>query len=109
VLEGSVRHSLVSLPIDNGDFTATTVSSSVLGALSRDLFAKALIQYDNFSRDLQANVRIDWIHSPGSDLFVVFNTAYHFGDEGEALFDPRRDVILRDRVAVAKLTYLVLL
>ncbi|MEL6614249.1 MAG: hypothetical protein AAFQ43_00850 [Bacteroidota bacterium] len=108
-LEGSVRHSIVSLPIDNGDFTATTVSSSILGAINRDVFARALIQYDNFSRDLQANIRINWIHTPGSDLFVVFNTAYHVGAEGEDLFDPRRDLILRDRVAIAKLTYLVLL
>ena len=109
VLEGSVRRSIVSLPIANGDFTATTVSSSILGAVSRTLFAKALLQYDNFSRDLQANVRIDWIHTPGSDLFLVLNTAYHLGAEGEDLFDPRRDLFLRDRVAIAKLTYLVLL
>ena len=109
VLEGSATHSAVSLPIANGDFSATTVSTSILGAINRSLFAKALIQYDNFSRDVQANVRIDWIHTAGSDLFVVFNTAYHVGASGEDLFDPRRDVFLRDRVAVAKLTYLVLL
>ena len=109
VLDGSVQHSMISLPVANGDFTATTLSSSILGAISRELFAKALIQYDNFSRDLQANIRIDWIHTPGSDLFVVFNTAYHFADEDEVIFDPRRDVVLRNQVAVAKLTYLVLL
>ncbi|MEM1055505.1 MAG: DUF5916 domain-containing protein [Bacteroidota bacterium] len=108
-VEGSVRHSIISLPVANGDFTATTLSSSVLAAINRDLFAKALFQYDNFSRDLQANIRINWIHTPGSDLFVVFNTAYHIGGADEVLFDPRRDIVLRDQVAVAKLTYLVLL
>ena len=109
VLEASVRHSIVSLPVANGDFSATRVSTSILGAINRDLFAKALIQYDNFSRDIQANVRIDWIHTPGSDLFVVLNTAYHLGADGEVLFDPNREFVLRDRVAIAKLTYLVLL
>ncbi|HMB91195.1 MAG TPA: DUF5916 domain-containing protein [Rhodothermales bacterium] len=108
-LEGGINHSIIDLPINNGEFDATTLSLSVLGAVSRKLFAKALIQYDNFSRDVQANIRIDWIHTPGSDLFLVFNTSYHFADDNDLLFDPRRDVLLNDRVGVAKLTYLVLL
>ncbi len=108
-LEGRVTHAMIDLPIENGEFEATAVSLSVLGALNRKLFAKALIQYDNFSRDVQANIRVDWIHTPGSDLFFVFNTSYHFADGEDVLFDPRRDVLLNDRVGVAKLTYLVML
>jgi hypothetical protein len=108
-LGGGFSHAVIDLPIDNGSFSATTLSLNVLGAVSRKLFAKALLQYDNFTRDLQANIRIDWIHTPGSDLFLVFNTSYHFTGEGDVLFDPRRDMILNDRVGVAKLTYLVLL
>jgi hypothetical protein len=108
-LEGALNHSIIDLPIDNGAFDATTLSLSVLGAVSRKLFAKALVQYDNFSRDIQANIRIDWIHTPGSDLFFVFNTSYHFAGDHDVLFDPRRDLILNDRVGVAKLTYLILL
>ena len=108
-LEGSVTHSRIDLPLDDGAFSATTLALSVLGAASRKLFGTALIQYDNFTRDLQANLRVDWIHTPGSDLFFVFNTAYHFTQEHEMLFDPRRDVLLGDRAAVAKLTYLILI
>ncbi|GAB5521084.1 MAG: hypothetical protein RhofKO_33350 [Rhodothermales bacterium] len=108
-MEGGIDYSAIDLPIANGTFDATTLSLSILGAVNRDLFARALIQYDNFSRNLQANIRVNWIHTPGSDLFFVFNTAYHFADGNEILFDPRRDVILSDRVGVLKLTYLVLL
>jgi len=108
-LTGTLSHARIDLPIDNGSFDATTLSLAVLGAVSRKLFAKALVQYDNFSRDLQANIRVDWIHTPGSDLFFVFNTSYHFAGDEDVLFDPRRDVILNDRVGVVKLTYLVLL
>lgn len=108
-MEGRITHSMLELPIDNGTFDATALSLSVLGAVNRKLFAKALIQYDNFSRKVQANIRVDWIHTPGSDLFFVFNTSYHFADGQDVLFDPRRDVILNDRVGVAKLTYLVML
>ncbi len=108
-LEGAISHSIIDLPVTNGEFDATTLSLSVLGAVNRNFFAKALIQYDNFSRDLQANIRFDWIHTPGSDLFLVFNTSYHLAGDNEILFDPRRDVFLNNRVGIAKLTYLVLL
>lgn len=108
-LTGSFNYSIIDLPIDNGAFDATTLSLGILGAVNRKLFAKALIQYDNFSRDLLANIRVDWIHTPGSDLFFVFNTSYHVAGDEDLLFDPRRDVLLNDRVGVVKLTYLVLL
>lgn len=108
-MEGRVRHSMIDLPIANGEFEATSLSLSVLGAVNRKLFAKALVQYDNFSRDVQANIRVNWIHTPGSDLFFVFNTSYHFADGEDDLFDPRRDILLNDRLGVAKLTYLVML
>ena len=106
VLEGGLDHSVVD--VGNGPFAATVGSVSALTAFSRTLFGRTLLQYDNFSRQLRANVRLDWIHTPGSDLFVVFNTAYGL-DEADPL-DPRRTTpVLRDRVAVVKLTYLVLI
>ena len=83
------------------------MSLKLEAATSKKLFATALIQYDNFSNNIQANIRIDWIHTPGSDLFLVFNTNYNYtGDDGK--FDPRNG-LLNDRAGVAKLTYLVLL
>ncbi|MGD8413730.1 MAG: DUF5916 domain-containing protein [Candidatus Latescibacterota bacterium] len=109
-IEGKVDYSKVDLPIENGRFNAMTGSMSILGAVNRKLFAKALIQYDNFTRNVTANIRLDWIHTPGSDLFLVFNTSYHVAEEGnEHLFDPHRGVILNSQAAIAKLTYLVLL
>jgi len=109
VLEGGVDHSIIDLPTTGGEFSATTLSLSVLSAINRDLFARSLIQYDSFSRDIQANIRVNWIHTPGSDLFFVFNTSYNLPGEDNDLFDPRRNLVLNDRVAVLKLTYLVLL
>ena len=103
-------YSRVELSPSGSGFNATTVSLSTLGGLSRKLFATALIQYDNFTRNLQANVRVDWIHRPGSDLFLVFNTAYHFtGGYDNIIWDPHRDVAMLSRVGIAKLTYLILL
>ncbi|MCY3706583.1 MAG: DUF5916 domain-containing protein [Gammaproteobacteria bacterium] len=92
----------VSLPVEDGDFSTHLVSANIQGAVSRKLFANALVQWDNHSRELQANIRIDWIHTPGSDLFVVIDTGYLTGD----LFDPREPRWQR-RTGVVKLTYLM--
>ena len=108
-VEAGIGYSRIDLPVENGRFDATTISMELLGAVNRKIFATALVQYDNFTRDLQANIRVDWIHTPGSDLFFVFNTAYHFANPNEVFFDPHRDYLLTNRAAVAKLTYLILL
>ncbi len=100
-LTGSLDRREIDLPLENGNFQTTILSLDVLGAMSRKLFANALIQYDNDSQTLQANIRIDWIHTPGSDLFVVLNTGYYQGD----LTDPR-DPRWVNRAGVVKLTYL---
>ena len=67
----------------------------------RKLFANALVQYGNDSETIQANVRIDWIHTPGSDLSVVLNTGYFKGD----LLDPH-DERWVSRAGVLNLMYL---
>jgi len=108
-LGGGISKSNIDLPIENGSFSATTASLDILASVSRKLFTKALIQYDNFSRNVNANIRVDWIHTPGSDLFFVFNTSYHVTGDNEFLFDPRADLLMNDVVGVAKLTYLILL
>ena len=108
-IEAGLRHRIIDLDTDNGKFDATTISANILAAQGRKLFARGLIQYDNFSRDINANIRIDWIHTPGSDLFIVLNTSYHLSADEDILFDPRKDILMNDRVGVAKLTYLVML
>ena len=91
----------IDLPVPDGEFSTTILSLDVLGAVSRSLFANALVQWDDVSKVLQANIRIDWIHTPGSDLFIVLDTGYLTGD----LLDPRDPRWLR-RTGVVKLTYL---
>jgi hypothetical protein len=101
-LTASFDRKEIDLPVENGEFETTILGLNVLGAVSRKLFANALVQYDNDSETIQANIRIDWIHTPGSDLFLVLNTGYFQGD----LSDPR-DERWVNRAGVIKLTYLL--
>ncbi|HCW78649.1 MAG TPA: hypothetical protein DG084_05985, partial [Gemmatimonadetes bacterium] len=83
-----------------GDFSTTLLSTRLEAALNRKLFAYALLQWDDVSNEFQANIRVDWIHTPGSDLFIVLDTGYLT----DALNDPRDTRWLR-KTGVVKLTY----
>ena len=100
-VDGSVSWNDISLPVPDGDFTTTLIGTRLEAALSRKLFAYALVQWDDVSQTLQSNIRVDWIHTPGSDLFVVLDTGYLTGP----LELPRDPRWLR-RTGIVKLTYL---
>ncbi|MEQ9401451.1 MAG: DUF5916 domain-containing protein [Longimicrobiales bacterium] len=100
-LQPSYDHNRIRLPVADGDFDTNLVSVDIGTAVSRDLFANALVQWDDLSETLQANIRINWIHTPGSDLFLVLDTGYLTGD----LFDPR-DTRWQKRTGIVKVTYL---
>jgi hypothetical protein len=89
-------HNDVDVP--DGAFTTDLVRGRIKLAASTRLFGNALVQYNSQSGSFSANVRINWIHRPGSDLFIVFNE--------------RRDVVGSrwnpdSRAFVVKLTYLM--
>lgn len=100
-IDSDVTWNDVSLPVANGDFRTTLVSTRLEAAASRRLFANALIQWDDVSNTLQSNIRIDWIHTPGSDLFIVLDTGYLTGP----LTTPTVPRWTR-RTGIVKLTYL---
>jgi hypothetical protein len=91
----------VSLPVDGGDFTTQIVAVNIKSALNRWLFGDALFQYDDVSERLQANIRVNWIHTPGSNLFLVLDTGVNTGqlpEPGESRWERRTGVV--------KLTYM---
>jgi hypothetical protein len=101
VLIATADRNEISLPVENGEFSTTVLGLTPEIAINRKLFANGLIQYDSDSNTLATNFRIDWIHRPGSDLFLVLNTGYLIGDQ----FDPN-ETRWTHRTGVLKLTYL---
>lgn len=95
-LYGSANQNIVSMP-NQGEFTADVYGLTAEVALNRKWFGKASVQYDNFSEQLQIYCRINWIHTPGSDLFIVINQQYDMSGS-------ERELIVGNRVI--KLTYL---
>ena len=66
-------------------------------ALSTRFFINTLVQYNSEDNELSTNLRLNFIHSPGSDLFLVYNEGR--GREGEDFSDGlparNREVILK--------------
>ncbi len=90
------RHNDVGIP--GGEFTVNIASVRLRYAFTTTLTANALLQYNSLDRRVSANVRLNLIHRPGSDLFIVLN-------EERGSDDSAWD--FRSRGLVAKLTYLV--
>ena len=94
-LELGYEHNDVDIP--SGAFTTDLIRSRIRLALNTKLFGNALIQYNSQSGAFSANVRINFIYRPGSDLFIVFNETR--GISG-GRWDPEA------RALIVKLTYL---
>jgi hypothetical protein len=86
---------IVSVP--DGAFNADIGSARIGLALSTRLNINALLQYNSLDNEISANVRLNFIHRPGSDLFVVFNETR---GSAASLWE------VDHRAAVAKVTYL---
>lgn len=91
----SMNRNRVELP--SGEFTADLLSLRASYSFSTRLTTNFLVQYNSLDELFSANIRLSFMHRPGSDLFLVFTEER--GEEG----DPWR---LSDRGMVAKLTYL---
>ena len=89
-------HNDVEIP--GGAFIANITSVRLRYAFSTTLTANALVQYNSLDKRISANVRLNFIHRPGSDLFIVLNEERGSGDSA---WD------FRSRGLVAKLTYLL--
>ncbi len=85
----------VELP--SGEFTSNLVSTRGTYSFSTRLSANLLVQYNSLDEVFSSNLRVNFIHRPGSDLFLVFTEERGVDDD---LW------MLSDRASVMKLTYL---
>ena len=91
----SGNQNIISIP-NKEKFSANVYAIIIEGALNKKWFNKAIVQYDNFSEEVQLYFRINWIHTPGSDLFIVINNRYKLIDNS---------ISQLQQTQVVKLTY----
>ncbi|MFQ5754382.1 MAG: DUF5916 domain-containing protein, partial [bacterium] len=89
------------------DLTQGTLNTDLLElrlnlAFTTHLFLNTLVQYNSETNEFSTNMRLNFIHSPGSDLFIVFNESR--GRQGEKFFD---GLPARSRELILKFTRLL--
>lgn len=90
-LDLSVSHNDIALP--DGSFTADVLGGRVTYGFSTKLFASGFVQYNAAADQLVTNVRVNYLHAPLSDLFLVYTERRDTAGGGVA-----------ERVLTAKLT-----
>ena len=65
------QHNDISLP--GNRFSADVIGGRVDFAASRRVFLNSFVQYNTASEEVVTNVRLNVIHAPLSDIFLVFS------------------------------------
>ncbi len=75
----SLRMNYFDIRLDEGDFTTAIVGFNGSYAFTPRLYLQANIQYNDDSEDLGTNVRLGWLDTAGTGLFIVYNDTEHLG------------------------------
>ena len=102
--EGRFTRSNVDLP--GGSFVADLAAMTFDLALSPEMTLRTLSQYNSTTNEISTSVRFNWIYSPGSDIYVVYDELRM--DTNQFMFDPhvRQSPWLSNRQLAIKMTYL---
>jgi hypothetical protein len=79
-LEAELAWTRSHADLPGGAFTADVIGVRLGWAFSTRLVARAYVQYNSLEQKWITNLRLNFIHRPGSDLYVVFNDEQ--GEEG---------------------------
>ena len=63
----------IALTLPGGRFTSHLVNSQINYAFSNRWLTSTTVQYNNLTRVVVGNVRLDYIYRSGDDLFVIYN------------------------------------
>ena len=92
----SLSDSVNDIDLESGSFVTNLVTGRVNFYFSTKVFVNALVQYNTDTNQWSSNVRLDIIHRPLSDLYLVYNERH----------DSRSGAML-SRAVIAKMTYLL--
>ena len=93
-IQTTVTHNRFRLP--EGEFNTNLLTGRINYSFSTRMFVSALIQYNSDASQWSTNVRLNFIHRPLSDFFLVYN------DQRDA-----RNGDTLNRALIAKFTYLL--
>jgi hypothetical protein len=97
-LAAEMQFSRSDVDLPWGTFVADLASVRFDFALSPEMTLRTLSQYNSTNRSISTSVRVNWIYSPGSDLYIAYD---EFGRNGTGL------PWVQNRQLTIKMTYLL--
>ncbi len=95
-LNVSLSDSINDIDLESGSFVTNLITGRVNYYFSTKVFVNALVQYNTDTNQWSSNVRLDIIHRPLSDIYLVYNERH----------DSRSGALI-SRAVIAKMTYLL--
>ena len=92
----SLSDQINDIELASGAFTTHLVTGRVNVYFTTKMFVNALVQYNTDTSQWSSNVRLDIIHRPLSDIYLVYNERH----------DSRSGALI-SRAVIAKMTYLL--
>ncbi len=92
----SLSDSINDIDLSSGSFVTNLVTGRINYYFSTKVFVNALVQYNTDTRQWSSNARLDIIHRPLSDIYLVYNERHE-----------ARSGALISRAVIAKMTYLL--
>ncbi|MFQ5602286.1 MAG: carbohydrate binding family 9 domain-containing protein [bacterium] len=100
-VEANWEWNRIELPANDvsadGNFSTSILRFRTIYSFTPNLFAKAFIQWNHFDNRIIGNFLLNFIHSPGSDFYLVYNQEWNTDGKIETT----------NRTVLAKLTYLL--
>jgi len=75
----SVRVNYFDVELDEGSFTTAVYQFAGSYAFTPRLYLQANLQYNDDTENLGTNIRIGWLDTAGTGLFIVYNDTDHRG------------------------------
>ncbi len=92
----SLSDQINDIDLASGSFVTNLVTARVNYYFNTKVFVNALVQYNTDTNQWSSNVRLDIIHRPLSDIYLVYNERH----------DTRSGALI-SRAVIAKMTYLL--
>ena len=79
VFSASIRLNYFDVRLDEGSFTTSVLGLNASYSFTPRIYVQGQLQYNADTEDLGSNIRLAWLNTAGTGLYIVYNDIEHFG------------------------------
>lgn len=74
-----MRANYFDVRLDEGDFTTAVFRLNASYSFTPRIYLQANLQYNDDTENFGTNIRLGWLDTAGTGLFIVYNDTEHLG------------------------------